>query len=93
MCTPGKDNLVANLLSRYPTHSITPQEAEINILDNDGANKPPCLVDFHLIAQHQNNDAALQALLQTDDYFRQLLHNIDIIFYQQGSSLIGLVSI
>ena len=52
MYTPGKDDFVADLLSHYPTHPITSQIRESNRIDDEDANGPPCLVDFHLIAQH-----------------------------------------
>ena len=86
--TPGKDNIIADMLSRYPIHSVTSDEIkqmctvlEVNSVeeqDNDS-----CPIDFRVIAKHQANDATLQTLLQTDDYSRLRLHNLDIIFYQK----------
>ena len=67
--TPGKDSFVVDLLSRYPTHPIPYTNAEILVLhdDNDNDNSD-CLVNYRLIAQHQDNDAALQAILATTGY-------------------------
>ena len=88
MYTPGKDNIIADMLSRYPIHSVTSDEIkqmctvlEVNSVeeqDNDS-----CPIDFRVIAKHQANDATLQTLLQTDDYSQLRLDNLDIIFYQQ----------
>ena len=48
--TPGKNNFVADLLSRYPTHPIPPEETEILVLDDgDDDDNPPCPVDYAVI--------------------------------------------
>ena len=87
MYTPGKDNIIADMLSRYPIHSVTPDEIkqmctvlEVNFVEEQDDS---CPIDFRVIAKHQANDATLQTLLQTDDYSRLRLHNLDIIFYQK----------
>ena len=93
--TPGKDNLVADLLSWYPAHPITSQEAEINTIDDEDANDPPYFVDFRLLAQHQHKDATLQALLKTQDYEQLQVYDEFLIFFNMKvclpSSLIDTV--
>ena len=67
-----------------PTHPISPEETEILVLDDgDDDDNPPCSVDYAVIAQHQLNDAPLQALLNTQDYEQLQVNGETLIFYQQ----------
>ena len=80
--TSGKNNFIADLLSRYPTHPIPSKDTEVLILDhNDNNNGPVCPVDYAIIAQHQANDASLQALLVTPNYEQLNVNGESIIFH------------
>ena len=57
--TPGKNNFIADLLSRYPMHSLPSESTEdtdllmlddVNVADDDDDNV--CPVDYAIIAQH-----------------------------------------
>ena len=83
--TPGKDNIIADMISRYPYHPAAPSELldvctttealSINDEDND-----ECPIAFHVIAHHQQNDKQLQNLLHQPDYSIKNVHGSDIIF-------------
>ena len=83
--TPGKDNFIADMISRYPFHSSAVPEQmdlcaapEINAVD-DG-NDDPCPIDYQVISHHQSNDQALQQRKNTAGYSTQRIHNNDLIF-------------
>ena len=83
--TPGKDDFIAGMLSRYPFHSSTPSELrkicaepEINTVDNDHDN--PCPVDFKYISTEQAKDIKIQLHRNSPGYSTKTIHEVDLIF-------------
>ena len=78
--TPAKDNVIADMIGRYPIHSAAPLELQevcapsrppttghqIIPLDVDDDNS--CPIDFRVIVHNQKSDQHLQGLLQYQDY-------------------------
>ena len=74
---PGKDNVIANMLSRYPILPVTTSDLEeMNTLEADDVDFP---LDYHTIANEQSNDRSIR----TNTRFTQsTLDNVQLYFYK-----------
>ena len=61
-------------------HTIT-QANSFEEADDDGL----CPVNSCVIAKHQQDNQVCQALLQSQDYEQQHIHNVNLIFYKQNT--------
>ena len=93
--TPGKDNIVADMISRYPINPAAPIELQdicvpstndhvLPLEDEDAS----CPIDFRIIANYQQTDQKLQQLLQLQQllpsphYTVKNIHGPNLIFYK-----------
>ena len=81
--TPGKDNTVADMLSRYPIINVTEQAVhDMNNIDED--DEFP--IDFNVISNHQSNDYNLNAAVRAERtrkiYDIKFINNIKLIFFK-----------
>ena len=77
--TPGKDNVVADMISRYPVINIDEKAIEdMTNVEED----PEFPLDFAVIAKHQSNDNGLQRGLQKNPSVltKKYVNDIGIIF-------------
>ena len=90
--TPGKDNVIADMVSRYPIHPAAPSELRdlcntpIISAVEDGYDDP-CPVDFKVIAHHQRNDRNLQNLRHQQPYSVRQVHGSELIFFHEKIAL------
>ena len=77
--TPGKDNVVADMISRYPiTHIGNDDIHDMNAMDE----QDEFPLNFQVISQHQVNDAPLQAKVNfSQRYSRRFINELPLIFY------------
>ena len=82
--TPGKDNFVADMISRYPIINIGQDSIEdMNNVDED----KEFPLDFNVISKHQLNDTHLQKLAcdKPKVFQTKFIHNIKLIFYNNNT--------
>ena len=85
--TPGKDNVIADMISRYPIDPAAPQELQevctsSQVLPLHDTDDDSCPIDFNIIAKHQKAAAHLQQLLTRPDYSIRNIHGPDLIFHK-----------
>ena len=86
--TPGKDNVIADMVSRYLMHPTAPTElqevctpvAHDECLPLNDDVDASCPIDFRTIAEHQQTDQRLQNLLLSKDDTIRNAHGPDLIF-------------
>ena len=86
--TPEKDNVIADMVSRYPIRSVQPSEiveicTPVEIAPDEDDVDELCLVDFRVISRYQKTDEKLQQLLRSPDYSTQNIYGLPIIFYKK----------
>ena len=80
---PGKDNVVADMISRYPIINVNEQTVhDMNNIDED--DEFP--LDFSVISRHQSKDNALKDAVRADPhgkvYSIRFVNNIKLIFFK-----------
>jgi len=76
--TPGKANIIADMISRYPMQPIGKNDIiEVNTLSPDDDDMP---VDYALIALRQAADSKIQSELSKNTYVTTMIsgHNLAI---------------
>lgn len=79
--TPGKDNMVADMISRYPIIQVNEKTVEhMNNVEED----PEFPLCFDTISNHQSSDQQLQQRMKQhpESYAERFVHNISLVFYK-----------
>ena len=79
--TPGKDNVVADMVSRYPIINVNEQAVhEMNNIDEE--DEFP--LDFNVISQHQSRDDVLKRSMTANPklYQAKFVNNTKLLFYK-----------
>ena len=77
--TPGKDNVVADMISRYAVINVDEKAIEgMNLVKED----PEFPLDFSIISKHQASDVDIQKSLKCNPMMeKRFVHNIPLVFF------------
>jgi len=82
--TPGKANIIADMISRYPMQPIGKNDIiEVNTLSPDDADMP---VDYALIASRQAADSKIQSKLFQNIYVTTKISDLSNLQRQNCNS-------
>ena len=83
--TPGKENFIADLISRYPIHHVPLEDTANLVLDDDEIDNNDNIypIDYAIIAKHQATDATLKALLNTPGYEQLQIQGHSLISFNR----------